>query len=464
MSKIQKTISPIDGSVYVERELAGPERIEAVLAAAKEARAAWRELPLARRQELVQKAIDYLVERADVLAEELTRQMGRPIAHSPFEITRGLRERADYMIAVAPEALADVVPAPKEGFTRFIRREPLGTVLVLAPWNYPWLTSVNSVVPALVAGNTVILKMSAQTPLVAERYQEAFDAAGLPPGVFQYVHADHEAVARMIGDERVDFVAFTGSVPGGHAVVKAASDRFIGTGLELGGKDPAYVMEDADLEFTVENTVDGAFFNAGQSCCAIERIYVHEKLYDEFVERYVELVKQYKLGNPLDPETTLGPLVRTSAADWVREQIAEAVSKGAKALIDPALFPAAKEGTPYLAPQVLVNVNHQMSVMTEETFGPVVGIMKVSGDEEALRLMNDSRYGLTASLWTRDMERAEALGARIETGTVFANRADYLDPALAWTGVKDTGRGITLSVLGYHQLTRVKSYHLRHLQ
>jgi len=464
VSKIQKTISPIDGSVYVERELAGPERIEEMLAAAKEARAAWRELPLARRQELVQKAVDYLVERADVLAEELTRQMGRPIAHSPFEITRGLRERADYMIAVAPEALADVVPAPKEGFTRFIRREPLGTVLVLAPWNYPWLTSVNSVVPALVAGNTVILKMSAQTPLVAERYQEAFDAAGLPPGVFQYVHADHEAVARMIGDERVDFVAFTGSVPGGHAVVKAASDRFIGTGLELGGKDPAYVMEDADLEFTIENTVDGAFFNAGQSCCAIERIYVHERLYDEFVERYVELVKQYKLGNPLDPETTLGPLVRTSAADWVREQIAEAVSKGAKALIDPALFPAAKEGTPYLAPQVLVDVNHQMSVMTEETFGPVVGIMKVSGDEEALRLMNDSRYGLTASLWTRDMERAEALGARIETGTVFANRADYLDPALAWTGVKDTGRGVTLSVLGYHQLTRVKSYHLRHLQ
>ena len=304
--------------------------------------------------------------------------------------------------------------------------------------------------------------MSAQTPLVAERYQEAADAAGLPEGVFQYVHASHEAVARMIGDERVDFVAFTGSVPGGHAVVKAASDRFIGMGLELGGKDPAYVMEDADLDFTVENTVDGAFFNAGQSCCAIERIYVHEKVYDEFVERYVELVKQYKLGDPTDPETTLGPLVRTSAADWVREQIAEAISKGAKALVDPALFPAAREGTPYLAPQVLVDVNHQMSVMTEETFGPVVGIMKVSGDEEALALMNDSKYGLTASLWTRDLERAEKLGAQIETGTVFMNRADYLDPALAWTGVKDTGRGITLSELGYHQLTRVKSYHLRH--
>ena len=456
-----KTISPVDGSVYVEREVASEAAIEATLERAERARAGWRALPLEERQALVQRAVDYLVQRADLLAEELTWQMGRPIAHTPFEITRGFKERADYMLEVAPRALADFVPQGQPGIKRFIRREPLGTVLVLAPWNYPWLTSVNSVVPALVAGNTVILKMSTQTPLVAERYQEAFDAAGLPEGVFQYLHTGHKAVARMIADERIDFVAFTGSVPGGHAVVKAAADRFIGTGLELGGKDPAYVMEDADLDFTVENTVDGAFFNAGQSCCAIERIYVHEKLYDEFVERYVELVKQYKLGDPTDPETTLGPLVRTSAADWVREQIAEAVSKGARALIDPALFPAAKEGTPYLAPQVLVNVNHQMSVMTEETFGPVVGIMKVSGDEEALELMNDSQYGLTASLWTRDLERAERLGARIETGTVFMNRADYLDPALAWTGVKDTGRGITLSELGYHQLTRVKSYHLR---
>ncbi|HGY09340.1 MAG TPA: aldehyde dehydrogenase family protein [Oceanithermus profundus] len=456
-----KTISPVDGSVYVEREVATDAEIEAALERAARTRAGWRALPLEERQALVQRAVDYLVQRADLLAEELTWQMGRPIAHTPFEITRGFKERADYMLEVAPRALADFVPQGQPGIKRFIRREPLGTVLVLAPWNYPWLTSVNSVVPALVAGNTVILKMSTQTPLVAERYQEAFDAAGLPEGVFQYLHTGHKAVARMIADERIDFVAFTGSVPGGHAVVKAASDRFIGTGLELGGKDPAYVMEDADLDFTVENTVDGAFFNAGQSCCAIERIYVHEKIYDEFVERYVELVKQYKLGDPTDPETTLGPLVRTSAADWVREQIAEATSKGARALIDPALFPAAKEGTPYLAPQVLVDVNHQMSVMTEETFGPVVGIMKVSGDEEALESMNDSQYGLTASLWTRDLERAERLGARIETGTVFMNRADYLDPALAWTGVKDTGRGITLSELGYHQLTRVKSYHLR---
>ncbi len=457
-----KTISPVDGSVYVEREVADEAHIEAALENARKARSEWRSRPLEERQELVRKAVDYLLERADVLAEELTWQMGRPIAHSPFEITRGLKERAEFMIGIAPKALADLVPHPMEGFTRFIRREPLGTVLVLAPWNYPWLTSVNSVVPALVAGNTVILKMSTQTPLVAERYQEAFDAAGLPPGVFQYLHIGHKAIAQMIADERVDFIAFTGSVPGGHVVVKAAANRFVGTGLELGGKDPAYVMEDADLDFTIENTVDGAFFNAGQSCCAIERIYVHEKLYGDFVERYVDLVKKYQLGDPTNPETTLGPLVRTSAANWVREQIAEAVSKGAKALIDPKLFPASEEGTPYLAPQVLVDVNHQMSIMTEETFGPVVGVMKVSGDEEALALMNDSRYGLSASLWTRDLERAERLGARIETGTVFMNRADYLDPALAWTGVKDTGRGITLSELGYHQLTRVKSYHLRH--
>ncbi len=457
-----KTISPVDGSVYVEREVADEAHIEAALENARKARSEWRSRPLEERQELVRKAVDYLLERADVLAKELTWQMGRPIAHSPFELTRGLKERAEFMIGIAPKALADLIPDPIEGFTRFIRREPLGTVLVLAPWNYPWLTSVNSVVPALVAGNTVILKMSTQTPLVAERYQEAFDAAGLPPGVFQYLHTGHKAIAQMIADERVDFIAFTGSVPGGHVVVKAAANRFVGTGLELGGKDPAYVMEDADLDFTIENTVDGAFFNAGQSCCAIERIYVHEKLYGDFVEGYVDLVKKYQLGDPTNPETTLGPLVRTSAANWVREQIAEGVSKGAKALIDPKLFPASEEGTPYLAPQVLVDVNHQMSIMTEETFGPVVGVMKVSGDEEALALMNDSRYGLSASLWTRDLERAERLGARIETGTVFMNRADYLDPALAWTGVKDTGRGVTLSELGYHQLTRVKSYHLRH--
>jgi acyl-CoA reductase-like NAD-dependent aldehyde dehydrogenase len=403
----------------------------------------------------------WCVERADALAEELTRQMGRPITHAPFEIRRGFSERVGYMADIAEATLADLPVLPAEGFQRFIRREPLGVVFVVAPWNYPWLTSVNAIVPALLAGNAVVLKMAQQTPLVAERYAEAFAAAGLPEGVFQYLHLDHEQVGRAVQDERVAFVAFTGSVGGGHAVQQAASKRFIVTGLELGGKDPAYVRPDAALDSAVENLVDGAFFNAGQSCCGIERIYVHRDVYDPFVERYVELTRQYRLGDPLDPATTLGPMVRTDAAENVREQIREAVGMGARTLVDPAQFPAAREGTPYVAPQVLVLVDHRMRIMSEETFGPAVGIMRVTDDEEALALMNDSRYGLTASVWTGDADAALRIGDRVETGTWYMNRCDYLDPALAWTGVKDSGRGCTLSKLGLETFTRPKSFHLR---
>jgi acyl-CoA reductase-like NAD-dependent aldehyde dehydrogenase len=303
----------------------------------------------------------------------------------------------------------------------------------------------------------VILKMAQQTPLVAERYAEAFAAAGLPDGVFQYVHADHGQVARMIADARVGYVAFTGSVAGGHAVQRAAAERFIGAGLELGGKDPAYVRADAPLQSTVENLVDGAYFNSGQSCCAVERIYVERRRFADFVDAFVALVRQYRLGNPLDPQTTLGPLVRAEAADAVRAQTRAALQQGAQALlpVDEA------NGSAYLRPQVLVDVDHGMAVMTEETFGPVVGIQPVDGDEEAVRLMNDSRYGLTASIWTADPGAALAVGERVETGTWFMNRCDYLDPALAWTGVKDSGRGCTLSRLGLEGFTRPKSFHLR---
>jgi acyl-CoA reductase-like NAD-dependent aldehyde dehydrogenase len=386
--------------------------------------------------------------------------MGRPIAHSPLELRRGFDERARHLLEIAPGALADVVPEPRPGFRRFIRREPLGTVLVLAPWNFPYLTSVNAVVPALLAGNTVVLKTASQTPLVAERWSHALTAAGLPEGVFQHVHAGHAEVARMIADDRTSFVAFTGSVEGGHAVQRAAADRFIATGLELGGKDPAYVRADAP-EGTVAELVDGAFFNAGQSCCAVERIYVHRDRYDAFVEEYVELARRYVLGDPTDGATTLGPLVRTAAADWVRAQVAEAVQHGATALLDPADFPADRTGSPYLAPQVLVGVDHSMRLMAEETFGPAIGIMPVDGDDAAVHLMNDSAYGLTASIWSDDVDAAEALGDRLDTGTVYLNRCDYLDPALAWTGVKDSGRGVTLSRLGIEAMTRPKSFHLR---
>jgi acyl-CoA reductase-like NAD-dependent aldehyde dehydrogenase len=457
MGKAQRTISPVDGSVYVERPLASNPAIERALFLAVKAQKAWKQVPIAERAAICRRMAEWCVQRAPELAAELSWQMGRPVSQSPGELTRGFQERALYMCGVAEETLRDISAPEKQGFRRFIRREPLGVVLVVAPWNYPWLTSVNAVVPALLAGNSVILKMAAQTPLVAERYSEAFKAAGLPDGVFQHLHMNHAQVAQVIADPRIGFVAFTGSVPGGQAVQRAAAERFIGTGLELGGKDPAYVRADADLAFAVENLVDGSYFNSGQSCCGIERIYVQKPLYKEFVERFVELTRQYKLGNPLEKDTTLGPLVRTQAADSVRAQIRQAVKKGAKALLQLKDQPR----TPYLPPEVLVDVDHGMAVMTEESFGPVVGIQAVKDDEEAVKLMNDSRYGLTASIWTRDAEAALHIGERVETGTWFMNRCDYLDPALAWTGVKDSGRGCTLSRLGLESFTRPKSFHLR---
>ncbi len=460
MSDTLKCISPIDGSVFVERPLAGGTAIEAALARACEAQAAWRHTPLAQRQALLTKAVDAFVAKKPEISEEITRQMGRPLAYAPFEVA-GFEERARHMIAIAPEALGDIAVEPKAGFTRFIRRDPLGVVFVVAPWNYPFLTAVNSVVPALLAGNAVMLKHSHQTPLCAERFAEAFAAAGLPEGVFQALHMSHDATAKLIAHDGVDFVSFTGSVPGGHAVQEAAAQRFIGAGLELGGKDPAYVRADAKLDHAIENVVDGAFFNSGQSCCGIERAYVDAKVYDEFVEGTATLVRKYVLGNPMEAGTTLGPMVRASAAEFVRGQISDAAAAGAKTLVDPKGFPADAAGTPYLAPQVLVDVDHSMRIMKEESFGPALGIMKVGSDEEAIRLMNDSDFGLTASIWTTDEEAALSIGDRVETGTWFMNRCDYLDPALAWTGVKDSGRGCSLSRIGYEQLTRPKSFHLR---
>ena len=458
---IQKTISPIDGSVYVERTLADAAAVATALNKAVAAQKEWCKTTLAERAAICHKAVEYFLDHADEIGLELTWQMGRPVRYTANEIRKGFQERAKYMISVADKALSDVEVEEIPGFKRFIRRDPLGVVFVVAPWNYPYLTSVNSVIPAIMSGNAVILKHAQQTPLCAERYSAAFEYAGLPQGVFQFLHLSHDQVAQVIGDQRVDYVAFTGSVEGGHAVQKAINDRFIVGGLELGGKDPAYVRADANLADAVENLVDGSFFNSGQSCCGIERIYVQKDIYQQFVDEFVKVTKTYKLGDPLDQDTTLGPMVRTSAADFAQKQIDEAITQGATALIDPNLFPAHQSGTPYFAPQVLVNVNHSMDIMTEETFAPVVGIMPVEDDNEAIKLMNDSQYGLTASIWTSDLDAALAIGEEVETGTWFMNRCDYLDPALAWTGVKDSGRGCTLSKLGLETFTRPKSFHLR---
>lgn len=455
-----KIISPVDGSLYAERPYATSDALKETVRKASASQKQWKLKSVAERAAICSKAVDAFIAQKDRIAEELAWQMGRPIRYGAGEVG-GFEERARYMISIAEESLKPVDVGPKEGFVRYIKREPVGVVLTIAPWNFPFMTAVNSIIPALMSGSSVILKHAQQTLLCAERIADAFAAAGLPDGVFQVLHMSHEQTAEVIQSPELNYVAFTGSVPAGEVMEKNAAGRFIGLGLELGGKDPAYVSADADVGYSAENLVDGAFFNTGQSCCGIERIYVHESVYDAFIEKFAQVVRGYVLGSPLDPETTLGPLVTAKAANFVRGQIADAVKAGAKPLIDTTAFAMDKAGTPYMAPQVLVDVDHSMRVMTEESFGPVVGIMKVKSDEEAIALMNDSEFGLTASIWTTNVDKAIALGDHIETGTLFMNRCDYLDPALAWTGVKNTGKGCTLSSVGYEAITRPKSYHLR---
>lgn len=454
-----KIKSPIDGSVYAERPVATDQQVNAAVERARGAQADWARVPIAERGRYVLAFLEALLAMNDEIVPELAWQMGRPVRYGGEK--GGVEERTRYMVEIAERALAPVWASDeKPGFRRYVKKEPLGVVMVIAPWNYPYLTAVNTVVPAIMAGSAVILKHAAQTLLVGERFARAFDKAGLPRGVFQNIVMNHAQTERLLGTGRIDHVNFTGSVAGGRAIEKAAAGTFMTLGLELGGKDPAYVLPDAKMDHAIANLVDGAFYNSGQCCCGIERIYVHEAVYDAFVDGFVAETRNYVVGNPLDAATTMGPMAQARFADFIREQKAEALRKGATAHIGMKVEND-REGSPYLAPEVLTGVDHQMSVMREESFGPIVGIMKVRNDEEAIALMNDSPYGLTASIWTRDTDHAAAIGDRVETGTVYMNRCDYLDPALVWTGVKDTGKGAGLSEIGYDNLTRPKSYHLR---
>ncbi|EBA15740.1 aldehyde dehydrogenase, putative [Roseobacter sp. SK209-2-6] len=456
MGQTLKCISPIDGSVFAERAVLSRDEALATAERAHAAQAAWAARPLQERIDLVMAGVAAVGEMNAEIVPELAHMMGRPVRYGGE--FGGFNERAGHMAKIAEESLADIEVGEDATFKRYIKRIPHGVVFVVAPWNYPYMTAINTVAPALIAGNVVILKHATQTLLVGERMAQAFHSAGVPQDVFQNVFLDHGTTSELIAERAFNFVNFTGSVGGGQAMERAAAGTFVGVGTELGGKDPGYVMEDADLDAAVDTLIDGAMFNSGQCCCGIERIYVHESLYDAFLEKAIAIVKGYKLGNPLEEATTIGPMANVRFADEVRSQIAEAVDAGAVAHIETMVE---DDGGAYLTPQILTNVTHEMRVMREESFGPVVGIMKVSSDEEAITLMNDSDFGLTASLWTQDVERAQAVGDQIETGTVFMNRADYLDPGLCWTGCKDTGRGGGLSAIGFHNLTRPKSYHLK---
>ena len=455
---MQKTITPIDNTVYVEREYHS-NKIEETIESSMKAKKDWSNLAVSERVKLLNNFVDDFLSRSDVIGEELSRQIGRPISQASGELN-GFKERADYMLSIAEKKLANIDVTKDNNFKSYIKRRALGIVFVIAPWNYPYLVAVNSIIPAMAAGNSVILKHSAQTPLCAEQlYQSAKKT--LPKDVFNYLHLNHEDGLKVVSDKRINFVSFTGSVKAGYDVQRATHTKFIDMALELGGKDPAYARHDCDLEKTVENLVDGSFFNSGQSCCGIERIYVDEKIYNNFIELFASKAYNYKLGNPLEKETNLGPVVKLSAANFIHKQMDDAITKGAKKIIDENKFNFPKEHKNYMIPQVLTNVDHNMGFMTEETFGPCVGIMKVKDENEAIKLMNDSPYGLTASVWTKDIEIAEKIGSQVQTGTFFMNRCDYLDPALSWTGVKETGKGCSLSEIAYEKLTAPKSFHLR---
>lgn len=451
--------SPIDGREITRQPKISDAAIIKAIEQAALAQHHWRALPLSERIDACLRLVVRVMAHKDACAQELTEQMGRPIAHAPAELD-GFAARARSLCAQAESALATRTPLSAPGARRFIRREALGTVMILAPWNYPWLTTVNTLIPALLAGNSVLLKPSTQTPLVGERLRQAAREAELPDGVLQVVPLAHQQTRHVLEYADVQGVFFTGSVAGGAAIENALVGRFMPLGLELGGCDAAYVRSDADLEQAVSSIVDGAFYNAGQSCCGLQRIYVHARHYDEFCERAAALTRAYRLGDPRDPETTLGPLAKMAAAEQLRRVAAQACAGGARDLVSPAQF-THDASAQYCAPRLLAGAHHGLSLMREECFAPIAGVMRVGSDAEALSLINDSVYGLTAALYSRDSEASLQLAERLDVGTVYLNRCDVLDAELPWTGLKHSGRGSSLSALGFDAVTRAKAFNFR---
>ncbi|KAI1640106.1 aldehyde dehydrogenase [Biscogniauxia mediterranea] len=456
------TISPTTNEPILTRNGVSASELEEIPKTATEAFLGWRQTSLTDRKIIVNKALSLLEKKKDELAEEVTVQMGRPIAYTGVEVATAIK-RANYLVKISDETLKDTDGEAEKGFKRFIRKVPVGPVLIIFAWNYPYLILVNSLIPALLAGNTVILKPSPQTPTIVEQVAKIFSEAGLPAGVLQYFHCGSPTIMEtMVRNPKISHICFTGSVAGGLAVQKAASDRIVNVGLELGGKDPAYVRGDVDLDWAAAEIVDGSIFNSGQSCCAIERVYVDEKIYDPFIEAVQKVLKEYKVGDPLLKETQIGPVISKRSKETIESHIKDALEKGAKDLTpeNPTFDSLPLKGN-FVKPTLLVDVNHSMTVMTEETFGPVISVMKVKDDEEAVKLMNDSEFGLTASIWTKDTAKGYDLAEQVEAGTVFVNRADFPSPDLAWTGWKNSGKGVTLSRFGFDQFVKLKSYHLK---
>ncbi|KAL0944545.1 aldehyde dehydrogenase [Colletotrichum truncatum] len=427
--EVLTTISPTTNEPIITRNGASQADLDELPNTATKAFESWSKTSLADRQKIVKTALKLLLNQKDDLAQELTVQMGRPIAYTGVEIATAVK-RAEYLLKISDEVLKDTDGEAEKGFKRFIRKVPVGPVLVLFAWNYPYLILVNSLIPALLSGNTVILKPSPQTPTIVERVAKVFAEAGLPSGVLQYFHCGSPTlIESIVRNPKIKLVAFTGSVAGGLAVQQAAADRVVNVGLELGGKDPAYVRGDVDIDWAAAEIVDGAVFNSGQSCCSVERVYVADEIHDAFVEAVQKVLKGYVLGDPFDKGTHVGPVISKRSKETIEAHVKDAVAKGATdATPENETFSNPPPKGNFVKPTLLTGVDHSMTVMTEETFGPVIPVMRVKNDDEAVKLMNDSEFGLTASIWTKDTERGYELADQVEAGTVFVNRCDYPSP------------------------------------
>ena len=457
MGRKLELINPANNEKFGELPYHTWEDAETLLIKARMAHGEWKHSTLEQRIELVQGAMDYFQENIETISRDITLQMGKPIRQSRNEV-KGMTHRAEACCTLVEDTLKDITFPEMEGKRRFVKREPLGVVLDIAAWNYPLLIAVNVVVPAVLAGNAVVIKHSSLTPLCGKAFEDAFKFAGTPDGLVTSLIMDHQTTEQVIRSGLIHHLAFTGSVTGGRRVKNSVGGQYIETGLELGGKDPAYIREDANLKTAIPGVMDGVFYNGGQSCCAVERIYVHESLFNEFVDGAMSFMNKLVIGDPMDKSTDMGPLAQNSGIDTVIAQLEDAEKKGAEIIYHHGPQP---KGENYLLPAILTNVNHDMAVMMDETFGPIVGIIAVNSDDQTIKLMNDSPFGLTASVWTKDTEKAIEIGNQIETGTFYQNRCDILDPALPWVGVKNSGRGCTLSILGIQEMTRPKAFNLK---
>ncbi len=451
--------NPFTANPACDVPLADWSDIERVLNAAREGARIAAASSLDERKALVERAMQWMEQNATQIASDISRMMGKPLGQAEGEI-KGMAGRARTMIELAEQALRPIDAGGTDGVSRSIHKLPLGVVLDLPAWNYPLLTAINVVAPAVLAGNAVIVKHSPRSPLVGKAFADAFRAAGADPRWVQSFDCTHELTEKMVGDERIDHVVFTGSVHGGRRISLAGAGRFLQIGYELGGNDAMYVAPDADVKRAVENLVDGAMYNAGQSCCAVERVYVHARNYQAFLEQSRELAAQYVLGDPLVASTNMGPIAQPTHVAELEGMVRDALRGGAQLLLGGKRTDVEGRGR-FFQPTVLGNVSNDLRVMQSEQFGPILAVQSVDSDEQALARMNDSKFGLTAGVWTSDRQRAESFARKLQVGTVFQNRCDHVDPRLPWSGVGLSGRGHSLSVLGFDQLTRTRAWHFK---